>query len=138
MWLGALSLLSGVFGTLSDRFGRQAGLIMVFALQGTAHLLVAVALPDAFLYVSIVLFGVCAWSIPSIMAAAVGDYLGPERAASAFGAITFAFGMGQIVGPGIAGVAAEAYGGFQVSFAIAAAMAAAAIALSAFLKKAPE
>jgi len=138
MWLGALSLLSGVFGTLSDRFGRRAGLIVVFVLQGTAHLLVAAALPEAFLYVSIVLFGVCAWSVPSIMAAAVGDYLGPERAAAAFGTITFVFGIGQVVGPGIAGVAAEAYGGFQVSFALAAAMAATAILLTAFLKKAPD
>lgn len=135
-WIGVLSLASGpVFGTLSDRFGRRAGLIVVFALQMIAYLFVALPLPDAFLYLSIGLFGICAWSIPGIMTAACGDYMGAEHAVAGFGTITFFFGIGQIIGPGVAGIAADATGSFSSSFAMAAAMAAAAIALSAFLRR---
>jgi MFS family permease len=47
MWVGLLSLFSGpVFGALSDRAGRKAGLITVFALQAASYLLIATRLPD--------------------------------------------------------------------------------------------
>lgn len=135
-WVGFLSLFSGpVFGTLSDRFGRKAGLITVFSLQMLSYLLVASRLPGLYLYLSIGFYGIVAWSIPSIMAAAVGDYVGARKAASAFGLITFIFGLGQITGPSIAGVLAEKTGSFTSSFFMAAAFAAAAIVLAAFLRK---
>lgn len=135
-WVGILSLASGpVFGTLSDWIGRRAGLITVFALQMIAYLLVAVPLADTFLYLSIGLFGIVAWSIPSIMAAAVGDYMGPEHAAAGFGSITLFFGFGQIIGPAVAGIAAEAAGSFSGSFMMAAALAASAILLTLFLRR---
>ena len=137
-WLGLLSLLSGpVFGTLSDWLGRRAGLMLVFSLQGLAHLLVAAPLPSGFLYLSMALFGVCAWSIPSIMAAAVGDYMGPRRAVAAFGSITFFFGVGQIAGPSLAGILAEHSGSFASSYLLAAALAALAILLTALLRRPP-
>ncbi|CAA7618143.1 Permease of the major facilitator superfamily [Candidatus Terasakiella magnetica] len=133
-WIGFLSLASGpVFGTLSDRIGRRGGLMIVFSFQACAYLLVALPLPEPFLYASIVLFGLVVWSIPSIMAAAVGDYLGPEQAASAFGTITVVFALGQITGPALAGWMADAWGSFSGSFVMAAAVAAAAIVGAAFL-----
>jgi len=135
-WVGFLSLFSGpVFGTLSDKLSRKAGLIIVFSFQMAAYLLVASGLPGAFLYLSIFFYGVVAWSIPSIMAAAVGDYVGARNAASAFGLVTFIFGFGQISGPSVAGMLAEKTGSFSSSFYMAAAAAAMAIMLSAFLKK---
>jgi MFS family permease len=135
-WVGFLSLLSGpVFGGLSDRLGRKVGLIVVFAFQGTAYLLVALPLPEAFLHLSVGLFGIVAWSIPSIMAAAVGDYMGPERAAKAFGLVTLFFGIGQIVGPALAGVIAELTGSFAGSYGMAAVAAALAIAFTLFLPR---
>ena len=138
-WVGFLSLFSGpVFGTLSDRIGRKAGLMIVFALQMLAYLLVAAKLPPVFLYGSIFFFGICAWSIPSIMVAAVSEYVGPERALAAFGFITFIFGLGQITGPSIAGVLAERTGSFSSSFFMAAAFAAAAIVFTSFLQKPQE
>jgi MFS family permease len=135
-WVGFLSLFSGpVFGTLSDRLGRKAGLMIVFAFQMLAYLLVAAPLPHLFLYVSIVCFGIVAWSIPSIMVAAVSEYVGPDKALAAFGFITFIFGLGQIIGPSIAGVLAERTGSFSSSFAMASALACAAILLTNFLRK---
>jgi len=135
-WVGFLSLFSGpVFGTLSDRLGRKAGLITVFSLQALSYLLVASGLPGMFLYLSIFFYGIVAWSIPSIMAAAVGDYVGARNAATAFGLITFIFGFGQISGPSVAGILAEKTGSFSSSYFMAAGFAGAAILLTTFLRK---
>lgn len=134
--VGFLSLFSGpVFGTLSDRLGRKTGMIIVFSIQLLAYLLVASNLPGVFLYLSIFFYGIVAWSIPAIMAAAMGDYAGPENAAKALGFITLIFGLGQLAGPAIAGVLAQNAGSFSSSFYMAAAMAALAIVLAALLKK---
>jgi len=135
-WVGFLSLFSGpVFGTLSDRLGRKAGLILVFFLQMISYILVASGLPGLFLYLSIGFYGIVAWSIPSIMAAAVGDYVGAAKAGQAFGFVTFIFGFGQIAGPAIAGLLAERTGSFSGSFFMAAALAGTAILLTLFLRR---
>jgi len=135
-WVGFLSLFSGpVFGTLSDKLGRKTGLILVFSLQTLAYLLVASGLPGMFLYLSIFFFGIVAWSIPSIMAAAVGDYVGARNAPAAFGLVTFIFGFGQIAGPSVAGILAEKTGSFSSSFLLAAALTGSAIVLTLFLRR---
>lgn len=133
--VGFLSVFSGpVFGSISDRLGRRAGMVIVFSTQFLAYLLVASGLPGIYLYLSIFLYGMVAWSIPTIMAAAVGDYAGAENAPRALGFITLIFGLGQISGPAVAGVLAEYSGSFSSSFYMAAALAAAAVLLSAALK----
>jgi MFS family permease len=96
---------------------------------------VAAKLPPVFLYLSILFYGIVAWSIPSIMVAAVSEYVGIDKALAAFGFITFIFGLGQITGPSIAGILAEQTGSFSSSFFMAAALAGAAILLTSFLRK---
>ena len=136
-WVGFLSLFSGpVFGTLSDKLGRRTGLILVFTIQMFAYLLVTLSLPVKFLYLSIGCYGIVAWSIPSIMAALVGDYVGPQKTARVFGFITFIFALGQIAGPAIAGFLAEKFGSFSSSFLMASLFAGLAIFLSFRLKEA--
>jgi MFS family permease len=133
--VGLLSLFSGpVFGTLSDRWGRRRGLMLVFAVQTTAYLLVASGKSGPYLYASVCLYGAVAWSIPSIMAALAGDRAGPEKVAQLFGVITFIFGIGQIAGPALAGYLADHTGTFRSSFALAAFLTVTAIVLTAFLK----
>ncbi len=134
--IGLLSLFSGpVFGSLSDRFGRGRGLMIVFFIQMLAYGLAATGMNGMPLYLSVLFFGITGWAIPSIMAAAAGDYFGPVRAPAAFGYITFIFGIGQITGPIAAGMVADVTGGFSSSFAMASAAAAIAIVLSSFLKR---
>jgi MFS family permease len=138
-WVGFLSLFSGpVFGAISDRLGRRAGLMIVFGLQMAAYALAAAPLPLPFLYLSIGCFGIVAWSIPAIMVAAVGDYAGRGGAMRALAFVTFIFGLGQITGPSVAGALAERTGSFASSFGMAAVLAAAAIGVCAFLRPARE
>lgn len=135
-WVGLLSIFSGIgFGSLSDRIGRKKGLIAVFAIQTFAYLLVGSGLGGSALVVSIGLYGISAFAIPTIMAAAVGDYLPLSRAASAFSAITFFFAVGQTVGPGVAGVVAEASGTFMPSYLASGVLTCLAIVLALLLPR---
>ena len=132
---GGLSILSGpVFGSLSDRLGRKAGMMVVFAFFTISYVLVASELPNPFLYASIGMYGLAAWSIPTIMSAAVGDYTGPVRAVEALGFITLFFGAGQITGPVGAGFIADATGSFSMAFWLCALLTASAVLLTYFLK----
>ncbi|MGE4194500.1 MAG: MFS transporter [Pseudodesulfovibrio sp.] len=136
--VGGLSVFSGpLFGWLSDRLGRRLGMIAVFLLFTVAYVFAALS-GTGFLYGSIALFGIVVWSIPTIMSAAVGDYMGPEQAVRAFGFITLFFGAGQIVGPAVAGWLAEATGDFNGPFLLCAALTACAAGLASLLKKPAE
>jgi MFS family permease len=135
-WVGFFSLFSGVsFGMLSDRIGRKGGLMTVFAMQTLAYLLAGSGIGTVALMASVVLYGLAAWAIPAIMAAAVADYMGLNKAAAAFSIVTFFFAVGQTVGPGTAGVIAEASGSFTTSYLCAAGLTASAILFAIFLPK---
>lgn len=134
--VGALSVFSGpLFGWVSDKMGRKTGMISVFCLFTLSYALVAVKLPAYCLYISICIFGLTVWSIPSIMAATVGDYMGPLKAAKAFGFVTLFFGAGQIVGPAAAGFLADVFGSFRIAFGMCAALTTVAAGLTFFLRR---
>lgn len=133
-WVGFFSLFSGVgFGALSDFIGRKRGLALVFAVQTVAYLLAGLKLGQTGLMISIVLYGLAVFAIPAVMAAAVGDYLGLSRAASAFATITIFFAFGQTIGPGGAGLIAGATGTFTTAYLIASLMTAIAVTVAAAL-----
>ena len=121
IWFGFLGMFSGpIFGSLSDRIGRAPTLTLVYTLQGISHLLLALNPFPGSIYCSIALLAICVWSVPSIMAAAVGDYLGPLKAAAGFATLTLFFSVGQISGPSLAGVMAERSGSFSQAYLLAA------------------
>ena len=133
--VGGLSLFSGpLFGWLSDRLGRKMGMMVVYTLFTLSYVMVAADLPNPFLYASIGMFGLAVWSIPTIMSAAVGDYMGPVQAVKAFGFITLFFGAGQITGPAVAGFLADITGTFSMAFWLCAALTASAVMLTHFLR----
>ncbi|PLY00547.1 MAG: MFS transporter [Desulfuromonas sp.] len=135
-WVGLFSIFSGIgFGTLSDHIGRKKGLATVYVIQTIAYVLVGSGIGSAALVVSIVLYGLSAFAIPTIMAAAVGDYLPISQAAAAFSAITFFFAVGQTVGPAVAGILAESSGTFSISYQLSAALTALAVVMSILLPR---
>ncbi len=137
--IGGLSIFSGpLFGYLSDRLGRKVGLMLVYTLFAISYVLVAMDLPDPFLYASIAIFGLTVWSIPTIMSAAVGDYAGPLRAVRALGFITLFFGVGQIAGPAVAGLTADITGTFSIAFWLCAILSLTAVLLTYFLRSPSE
>lgn len=137
-WTGFFCLFSGVgFGMLSDRLGRRGGMMLAYAVQGAAYLLVASQLGPLALFGSVALYGLAVFAVPAIMAAAVGDYLGTARAAAAFSLVTFCFAIGQTIGPGVAGMMADAAGTFRVPYLVAAAINAVALLATCFLPRPP-
>jgi len=120
MLIGWLSLLCGViWGTVSDHIGRKYTLAIVYMLQAISFTLFALWTQPAGFLLSTVLFGLTAWSIPAIMAATCGDVLGAKMAPAALGFITLFFGIGQAVGPSVAGAIADVTGSFSPVFLLA-------------------
>jgi MFS family permease len=109
MIVGWFSLLCGlIWGTVSDVIGRKGALVIVYLIHTAAFGLFALWPAPAGFTVSAVLFGLSAWSIPAIMAALCGDLLGARLAPAGLGFITLLFGIGQAIGPYVAGAIADA------------------------------
>ncbi len=124
MVTGWSSLLCGlIWGGLSDVIGRKCALVIVYLIHALAFGLFAFWPVPAGFMLSAVLYGLTAWSIPAIMAAACGDVLGPRLAPAALGFITLFFGIGQAVGPSVAGAMADAAGSFYTAYLLAAGVA---------------
>ena len=137
-WVGFFSLFSGVgFGALSDRIGREKGLALVFGIQAMAYGLAGIKLGSVGLAVSIILYGLAVFAIPAIMAAAIGDYLGLARAATAFATVTIFFAVGQTIGPAAAGMIAGATGTFTTAYRLAALLTVCAAVFAATLPPPP-
>ena len=136
VWIGFCALFSGpLFGALSDRIGRGWGMMSVFAVQTCAYLLAASQLSGIWIYLSVTLYGLSAFSIPSIIVATLSDYLPRERVTAALGHVTFFASFGQIVGPSLAGLLADLSGSFRGSYLLAAGLTATASALVMLLPR---
>jgi sugar phosphate permease len=119
--VGWISIFCGlIWGTLSDLVGRRVGLALVYIAQAASYAVFALWHSPAGYTVSAVAFGLTAWSIPGIMAAACGDCVGARLAPAALGFITLFFGLGQAAGPVAAGALADATGSFGPAFLLAA------------------
>lgn len=120
MLIGWLSLFSGlIWGMISDSIGRKRALIIVYLIHAVAFAMFGLWGVPLGYTISAILFGVAAWSIPTIMSATCGDVLGPRLAPAALGFITMFFGLGQALGPTVAGMIRDASGTFAPAFILA-------------------
>ncbi len=119
--VGGISIFCGViWGGISDRLGRARGMALAYGLLAASYLIFALMKSGTGFYVSAVLFGLCAWSIPTIMAATAGDFVGPQMAPAGLGFITLFFGLGQALGPSLGGYLADLSQSFTGPFLLAA------------------
>ena len=120
--LGVSSLFSGpIFGIVSDRIGRSKTLGILFGFQALSHALLAFSIPSAYLLISASLFGFSTWAVPSIMATLSAELFGPSHTARILSLLTLFFGVGQIIGPLIAGIVTDLTGDYGVIFGFSAA-----------------
>jgi MFS family permease len=119
--LGLASILSGaLWGWVSDLLGRRHGALLALLTLALSYLVFAFGKGVPFIYVSAILFGAALSSIPAIMAAAVGDVIGGRLAPAALGFVTLIFGIGQSLGPAIAGWIKDSTGTFSWAFILSA------------------
>ena len=134
--VGGLSIFCGViWGKISDLLGRSRGAALAYLVLGLAYIIYALIRVPIGFYLSAILFGLTAWSIPTIMAAAAGDFVGPRLAPAGLGFITLFFGIGQALGPALGGYLADASGSFTLPFLIAGVISLIGMVLSFYLKK---
>jgi len=119
-WAGGLSIFCGiVWGGISDLIGRKYGAALAYLTLAFSYCVFALYRSTPGFFLSAVVFGITAWSIPTIMAAAAGDYVGPRLAPAGLGFITLFFGTGQAIGPYVGGLLADMTGSFTLSFVLA-------------------
>jgi MFS family permease len=119
-FLGFLSIFCGLlWGGISDVIGRKGGAALAYVALAISYGIFALFRSPGAFYVSAIFFGLTAWAIPTIMAAAAGDYVGPRLAPAGLGFITLFFGVGQAIGPWVGGRLADMTGSFSLSFVLA-------------------
>ena len=133
---GGLSVFCGViWGGISDRLGRDKGAALAYLSLALSYFIYALVKVKFGFYLSAVLFGLTAWSIPTIMAAAAGDYVGPRLAPAGLGFITLFFGIGQALGPALGGFLADITASFKIPFLVAGGISSLGMVSSFFLKR---
>jgi predicted MFS family arabinose efflux permease len=107
--LGVAGLFGGViWGSVSDRIGRERTIAGTLLLAGIAAFLFAWPLGTPALVVSALLFGSTGMVIPGLMGAACGDHFGPRLASASLGLVTILVGVGQTIGPFLGGLMNDA------------------------------
>ena len=134
--LGLLSIFSGIiWGWISDKIGRKYGICMAYTTLATSYLLFATALYPYGLYLSPIVFGLAAWSIPTLAIVAAADYVTQDLKSAAAGFVTLFFGIGQGIGPSIGGYVIDITNNFSTAFYLSFAISMIGALLALFLKK---
>lgn len=134
--VGGLSVFCGViWGSISDKLGRSRGAALAYFVLALSYIIYSLFKVEFGIFVSAILFGLTAWSIPTIMAATAGDFVGPRLAPAGLGFITLFFGIGQAIGPALGGYLADTTQSFSVPFLVAGGLSLLGMVSSLFLKE---
>jgi MFS family permease len=134
--IGFLSIFSGVaWGSISDSLGRRYGSMLAYISLTLSYLLPAFWQDNFSIYISAILFGITMAAIPVIMTAATGDAVGGRLAPAALGFITLFFGIGQALGPALAGWIKDTTGTFTYAFMVSAGISFVGALLSLWLRR---
>jgi predicted MFS family arabinose efflux permease len=115
--VGVAGLVGGtLWGSVSDRFGRERTLALTLFLAGLAGLLFGIEPLLPSLIVSAVLFGSTGPAFPGLMGVACADRFGPKLASASLGLITILVGAGQAIGPLIGGAMNDAFSSLAASY----------------------
>jgi MFS family permease len=134
--LGVCSIACGfLWGSISDRIGRGRALAMNLLLQGAAAVLFAWWPTTPGLVISTILCGLTALAIPGIVGAGCGDQFGPVLASASLGFVTIFLGLGQVLGPYLAGKMADSFGTLSYSYTLSAGVFLVGTVLAAFLRE---
>ncbi|HOP86473.1 MAG TPA: MFS transporter [Syntrophorhabdaceae bacterium] len=121
--LGVFSIFCGVvYGWISDKLGRKYGSMLAYLNLAISYAIFAFWKEPIGFYLSAITFGIAAFSIPTIMAAASGDAVGGRLAPAGLGFIILFFGIGQALGPVIGGWLKDTTGTFTYAFLLSAAV----------------
>lgn len=129
--LGAAAwILVGVAGAPSAvlwiragaRIGLMPALAVAYLLQGVSLALPALSARAGAAALSAILFGGTFIGITALTVAEGRRLVPPERAASTIGALTAIFGVGQVIGPLLAGALAGEQGDFRLPLLVASAV----------------
>ena len=87
------------------------------------------------LIISAVIYGLCSLAVPGIVGAGCGDQFGPVWASASLGFVTIFLGVGQVVGPYVAGKMADIFGTLTYSYLLAAGVFFLGAVLALFLRE---
>lgn len=134
--VGGLSIFCGIiWGGISDRIGRGNGAALAYLTLAISYIIYAVIKIKFGFFLSAIVFGLTAWSIPTIMAAAAGDIVGPRLAPAGLGFVTLFFGIGQALGPWVGGKLADVSQSFTIPFLVAGGVSLVGMLASLFLTR---
>ena len=110
-WVGLFGTLWAVMqfatmasvGALSDMIGRRPIMLLSMFGQAANYVIIALAPNLRWLLIGQIISGVTSSSVPTAMAY-VADVTPAHKRVAAFGALSAAFGLGFMIGPGLGGV----------------------------------
>ncbi len=115
---GVATIFGGpILGPLSDRIGRTRAMTIGFVAMAGAALLALVGVAP-WPTVAAVAFGLAFAGVPTSLAARLSDHLSVQQFGAAFGTITLAFGVAQMVGPQLGGFIGDQTGSFTLVFVV--------------------
>jgi predicted MFS family arabinose efflux permease len=121
--LGLGNIAGGVvLGRASDRWGRRPLLVVAMLIIAGCAAVIPFGV-GGLGAASAATYGLVMSGMATIMTAYVSDVLTPAQLAGGFVAITMAVGAGQLISPPIGGALADAFGSFDLTYVVCAAVA---------------